>query len=197
MKLKAQLRHGNCLVFGQAVVPGLKFVEDQGRRGVLKQLQQDLVAGDLGFLVAQPLPFSPAIATVRMVVEQQVPEELVALAVQALGDDMHAGAQGDLADLGVAQGVGPVVQPVAGGRMVGQGVIERRHQVRFSLPPLALEGDGATLARTRRRDGLDDIVGRIGDAQKVLRGDLGRTGVVFVRQLNGGAFQAAAFELVA
>lgn len=76
-----------------------------------------------------------------MVVEQDVPQEFVALAVQALGDDMHAGAQGDLADLGVAQGVRPVVQPVPGGGFVGQGVIERRHQVGFALAPFALEGN--------------------------------------------------------
>ena len=39
----------------------------------------------------------------RMALEQQVPQEFVALTVQALANDQHAIAQRDLADTGITQ----------------------------------------------------------------------------------------------
>ena len=95
-----------------------------------------------------------------MPLEQQVPQELVALAVQALADHQHPAAQGDLADLRIAERGRPGVQPCAGGGGIVHRVVERGHQVRLTKAALADHHDRTPLVRANRLDPLQQVVGR-------------------------------------
>jgi hypothetical protein len=57
----------------EAVVPGLELVEDERRRRVLEQLDEELVAGDVGALVALRLPLALDVRAVRVALEERGP----------------------------------------------------------------------------------------------------------------------------
>ena len=63
----------------------------------------DRLLEDIGFGRAHALPFALDVGTVRMTVKQQVPEELVSLAVKALSDNLHPAAQRDFPNFRVSQ----------------------------------------------------------------------------------------------
>jgi outer membrane protein TolC len=75
--------------------------------------------------------------------EQQVPQELVAVAMQAFADHLHSVAQCDLADLGRRPSV--VAQALSheprSSRVVDR-VVQRRHQVRLAETALTDHDNG-------------------------------------------------------
>ncbi|MNR04945.1 hypothetical protein D3C85_1209430 [compost metagenome] len=111
---------------GQAVVPRLEFVQ-QHRGSVLQQLKDQLVGRDVGLGRAHALPLTLDVGAVGMTLEKQIPQELVALAMQAFAEHEHLAAQSDLADLWVAQGRRPGVEPRACGGRVIHRMVERGH----------------------------------------------------------------------
>ena len=64
---------GILLGVGQAVIPCLKFVQQQHRRRVLQQFEDQLVRRDVGFGRAHTLPFALDVGAMRMAFEQQIP----------------------------------------------------------------------------------------------------------------------------
>ena len=96
---------------GQAVVPRLEFVQQQHRRLVLQQLDDELVRRDFGLGRALAVPLALDEGAVRMVLEQDIPQEFVAVAMQAFADDVHPVAQRDLADAGVGERGCPCIEP--------------------------------------------------------------------------------------
>jgi len=60
---------GVLLGVGEAVIPRLEFIEDECRRRMLEEFQQNLVAGHIGPLVAGRLPLAFTVSAVRVVVE--------------------------------------------------------------------------------------------------------------------------------
>ena len=91
-------------------------------------------ARHVGLPVAESLPHAAHLRPVRVALEQKIPQELVALAVQALADDVHLVPQRERCELLVFETLRPSLQPGAGGVGVGEGVVQQRHQVRLALP---------------------------------------------------------------
>nr|VFK63342.1 MAG: hypothetical protein BECKTUN1418D_GA0071000_12091 [Candidatus Kentron sp. TUN] len=132
----------------------------------------------------------------RVLIEQQVPQVFIALPVKAFTDNVHPVTQGDLTDLHVPQSMRPAVQPMLHSAMIPESVVKHGHQVRLILAPLPFKGNGPALGGTCRLDGLEHIMGWVGDAQKILRGNLRGARVVLVGQFDSRTLQVATFELV-
>jgi hypothetical protein len=71
------------------------------------------------------------------------------------------------------------------------GMVQGRHQVGFADTALAYQYDRSVLVRTDRLQCLYEIVARIGNLKKLLRGDLSRTGFALGREFNGGPLEGS------
>src|SRR6218665_205284 len=130
--------------------------------------------------------------SVGMSLEQQIPQELAALTVQAFTNHLHSVAQRDLGDLRVAKGGGPVVQPRTGRCSIVDRVVQHGHQVRLAQAALANRHHRTALVRADRLDPFEQIAGRIRDLQKRLGSHLRRAGIFVVGKLDGRPFEAIA-----
>ena len=88
---------------GEAVVPRLELVQQQHCRLVLQQFDDELVGRNFGLGCALTFPLALDVGAMGVILEQHIPQEFVAVPMQALADDVHPIAQGDLADIGVGQ----------------------------------------------------------------------------------------------
>lgn len=131
----------------QPVEPSLVLVENQCCRRAPEQLQQMIGARHVGLPVAESLPHAAHLRPVRVAIEQQIPQELVALAVQALADDVHLVTQREPGELLVVETLRPGFQPGAGGGGVGEGMVQERHQVRLALSALTDEDEWSAPVR--------------------------------------------------
>ena len=179
---------------GEAVVPRLELIQQQHRRFVLKQLDDELVRRNFRFGRTLAVPLTLDEGAVRMVFEQDIPQEFVAVAMQAFADDVHPVSQGDLADAGVGQRGCPGIEPRACRDWVGDCVVQRCHQVRLTEAAFADHDHGASLAGADGLDAFQQVVRGVGDLQKLLGCDLGRACVLVVGQLDGCALEALAPE---
>jgi hypothetical protein len=134
---------------------------------------------------------------VRVALEEQVPQELVVLAVQALADDERLRAQLDLAELRLAEADAPGLQPLRRDLGAVEAVVEGSEQVRLTLAALADEDDGLPVPRADRLHRGDHVGRRVRDAEELGGANLRRAGVVLVGELDGRALQAAALEFFA
>ena len=182
---------------GEAVVPGLEFVEHQRGRRARDQLQQQVVAGHVGLAVAAPLPHAAHLRPVRVTVEQQLPQVPVALAVQALADHVHPAAQRQVGQRAVAQAVGPGGEPAVRRVWIGEAVVQQPQQVRLALAALADQHQWPAASGAGGFERRQRVRRRIGDLQEVRRRHLRGAGVVVVRQLDGRPLEEAAPELFA
>ncbi len=146
---------GELLGVREPVVPGLELVEDERRRRVLEELDQQLVARDVRPLVALRLPLALHVAAVGVAVEDEVPEELEVLTMEALADDVRLRSQLDLAELRLAEAQAPCAQPVRRDLWAREAVVERGEQVRLTLPALADEDDGLPATGADRLHGCE------------------------------------------
>ena len=76
-----------------------------------------------------------------MALKEQVPQELVVLAMQALADDERLRAQLDLAELRMAESDAPGLEPLRRDLGAVEAVVESCEQVRLTLAALADEDD--------------------------------------------------------
>ncbi|WP_254170750.1 hypothetical protein [Ralstonia sp. B265] len=129
-----------------------------------------------------------------MVLEQHVPQEFVAVTMQAFANDVHPVAQRDLADAGFSQRGCPRIEPRAGRCRVSHRVVKRGHQVRLTETAFANHDHGAPLVGANSLNALQQIVRGIGDLQKLLGRNLGRASMLIVGQLDGRALEAFAPE---
>ena len=83
----------------QPVEPCLVLVENQRRRLAPEEFQQMIGTRHVGLLVAESLPHAAHLRPMRVALEQKIPQELVALAVQALADDVHSVTQRERGEL--------------------------------------------------------------------------------------------------
>ena len=143
----------------------------------LEHLDQQIVAGHFGLLVADALPLARSTA-LRMVLEEHVPEILVPLQVQALGDDAASVRSLSAADHGSLESVGPLRQPLLPVGRSRAEVVEGGEQVRLTLASIPEQHDGTGLAGTGGLDGLEEVERRVGDLE----------------ELGGRDFQAPVFD---
>ena len=94
-----------------------------------------------------------------MALEQKIPQKLVALAVQALANDVHPVTQRERCELLVFETLRPSLQPGAGGGGVGEGVVQQRHQVRLTLPAFPDEDEWAAVIWTHGFERLERVGG--------------------------------------
>ena len=179
----------------QPVEPGLVLVENQRRRLAPEEFQQMIGARHVGLPVAESLPHAAHFRPVRVALEQKIPQELVALAVQALADDVHPVTQRERCELLVFATLRPSLQPSAGGGGVGEGVVQQRHQVRLALPAFPDEDERAAAARTHGFERLERVGGGVGQLEEIRCRHLRGAGVLRVLQLDRGAAETAPAEL--
>src|SRR5438128_895292 len=96
----------------QPLEPRLKLVQNEQRGLLLEHLDEDQVAGHVGLLVAEALPLALEEFPVRVPLEQNVPEKLVPMKVEALGDHAAVGTQLDSLNFWPFQLAGPLGQPL-------------------------------------------------------------------------------------
>src|SRR5258708_24831 len=84
---------------GQAVEPGLKLVQQQSSRLLMQELEDKGARRDVRLLRTQTSPLAADELAMGVMLEEQVPEELVLLPVQALADDVHTLTQRQAGDL--------------------------------------------------------------------------------------------------
>jgi len=188
---------GPSRLLDQPVVPGLELVQQQGHRLLEHHLGQEVQGGDPALAAHVGRMPTLVVLPPRVVLEQEVPQELVALVVQALADHAHAGAQGHPGDLRAPQSGGPGRQPLPGGVSVRQGVVERRHQVGLAQPPLAHQHHRPPVPRAQGLQGAQQVPAGVGDLQELGGGHLHRALVLGVGQLDGRAPEPTALELLA
>jgi hypothetical protein len=164
---------------------------------VLQQFEHQGVGQHVGLVGAGTHPLAANERTLRMVVEQHVPQELVAVAEKAVGDHLHAAAQLHRRQLGRLDVERPAREPLARGRGVVDGVVQHRHQVRLTGATLADHHHRAGLARADGLDGPEQIVCGVGDAQEPAGGNLGGSGLVLVGEFDGRALEQLALKLFA
>ncbi|MFN9039991.1 MAG: hypothetical protein ACK5YO_27090, partial [Planctomyces sp.] len=163
---------------------------------MLKHFQQNFVAGNVGFVLSQGLPFTTAVGAVGMVFEEQIPQMFVTLTVEAFTDDMHAAAQGDVGNFVAGKLCCPLIEPRSGRLGIPEGMEKCAHQMGFSLPAFALERYRASLTGASGFECFQKVCGGVSDPQKIGSGDLCGPGIVIVYQFNRRALQAASFELI-
>ncbi len=179
---------------GEAVVPCLEFVQQQHRRLVLQQFDNELVGRNFGLRCALTFPLALDERALWVILKQHVPQEFVAVAMQAFADHVHPVAQGNPADACVGQRDRPCIKPSIGRGRIGHCMVQRGHQVRFTEAALTNHDHGATLVGANGLDAFQQVVRGIGDLQKLLGGDLGRASVLVVGQLDGRALESLAAE---
>ena len=185
---------GVLLAVGKAVVPGLELVQQQHRRLVLQQLDDELVGRDIGLGRPHADPFAFDEGAVGMTFKQQIPEELVTLAMEAFANHEHPVTQGHLAEVAIAQGGCPGVQPCASRCRIVNGMVERGHQMRLTEASHPDDDHWAPLVGADGLDALQQVMGRIGDLQELLGRDLSRARIRVIGKLNGRPFEALAPE---
>ena len=119
------------------------------------------------------------------------------MSMQAFTDDAHPIAQRNLADAGFGQRGRPRIEPRGGGRRISHGVVESRHQVRLAETAFADNNHRTTLVWANRLYAFQQVMRGIGDRQKLLGGDLRRSGIRVVGQLDGRTLKALASEFFA
>ena len=162
-----------------------------------KELEKKLVAGNVGSLLALRFPHASDIAAVRVTVEEDGPEELKVLAMQALADHKRLRSQLQLPELRLSQTQAPVAKPIPGNLWTRKGVVEGRKQVRLTLAALTDEDDWLAASWPDRLYSGENVGGRVRDAQELRSADLRRASVVLVRELDRRAFEPAPPEFLA
>ncbi len=154
-------------------------------------------AKNFGALVPQSLPLALDVRPMRVALEDEIPQELMVLAVKALADDERLRPQLDLTELGLAEADAPCLKPLRGDLRAIEAVVQGREQVRFSLTTLADQDDRLAMSRADRLHRGDHVGRWVRDAEEIGRVDLRSAGVVLVRQLDGRPLEAAALEFFA
>ena len=63
----------------QPVIPRLEFVQDECGRCAFEHFKQNFVTGNIGLLVSQAFPFALTVISIRVLIEEEVPQEFVML----------------------------------------------------------------------------------------------------------------------
>src|SRR5690606_11872850 len=98
-------------------------------------------------------------------------------------------------DLWVTEDGCPRVLPCTCRGCVIYCMVQRSHQVRLTKTPFANHDYRTPLVRTNGLNALQQIVGRVGDIQELLRRDLRCASIGVVGELNSCPFEAFASKL--
>ena len=197
MKLNAHVAPRILLGIGQAVIPRLELVEQQRSGLRLEHFNEQVNARHVGTCRTHSFPFALDVAALGMPVEEDVPQMLVSLLVEALRDDAEVRAELQRRQLRAVQARRPVRQPLGRLSRVFHCVPQRGHQMRFALTAPAQQHNRARFVRLRRLEDAKEVNGRIGDAQELGGRLLQGAGRLVGGEVDGRALEAFALELVA
>ena len=74
----------------EPVVPGLEFIKEQHRRRVPQEFEDQLIGWNIRLRSAHSFPFAFDEGPMRVLLEKEIPKELVTLAMKTLADNEHA-----------------------------------------------------------------------------------------------------------
>lgn len=117
--------------------------------------------------------------------------------METLTNDGHPLTKWHGAKLGIAKAITPSLQPSSCCPMIGERVMQQRHQVRLALPSIPDENQRPALARTYRLYCGKRICRWISDLQELARRNLRGSGVSRIRKFDRSAFESTLLELPA